>query len=145
MGFSSNGVYSPASGAESATPGATIKSSIWNSVFTDYAAALTQLAQNSFTSSVTRVTATTYTVATSDAAIIFNQAAACVVTLPTVASNVGRWLRVKTVAGPVNSASANVLPTTSDSAPGSVVLASTAGKYAVLTCDGTYWVAMEGN
>lgn len=145
MSFGNTGVYTPVTGAESATPGATIKSATWNSIFTDISAALTQIAQQAFTSSVVRVTATAYTVQTSDAAIIFNQAALVTLTLPAPASNVGRWLRVKTVAGGVNSASSNVLPLANDSVANATVVASAAGKYAVLACDGTNWVIMHGN
>src|SRR5271170_5972907 len=37
-------IYTPPAGAESATPGAVVQSAVWNAVFTDIAAALTQLA-----------------------------------------------------------------------------------------------------
>lgn len=40
------GVYTPASGAESAAPGVIIASAVWNAIFTDLSTALTQLAQN---------------------------------------------------------------------------------------------------
>jgi hypothetical protein len=43
MPFSGN-VYTPPLGAENAVPGAVLQSAIWNSIFTDMAAALTQLA-----------------------------------------------------------------------------------------------------
>jgi len=48
MPFGPNGTYTPVTGAESATPGAVIKSATWNSINTDYATALTQLGQQTF-------------------------------------------------------------------------------------------------
>lgn len=45
MAFSS-GVYTPASGATSATGGQTIASATWNGINTDYTTALNQLGQN---------------------------------------------------------------------------------------------------
>ena len=45
MGFASNGVYTPATGAENAYPGKVIASATWNAVFSDIANALTDLAQ----------------------------------------------------------------------------------------------------
>ena len=48
MPFSSTGVYTPAAGALTAVPGAIIKSSVWNAIFTDMTAAFTQVAQSRF-------------------------------------------------------------------------------------------------
>lgn len=43
---SATGVYTPPNGAENAFPGEVIASATWNAVFTDIAAALTQLGQS---------------------------------------------------------------------------------------------------
>lgn len=48
MPFSSTGVYTPAAGALTAAPGAIIKSSVWNAIFTDMTSAFTQVAQTRF-------------------------------------------------------------------------------------------------
>jgi len=48
MPFSGTGVYTPAAGALTAAPGAIIKSSVWNAIFTDMTAAFTQVAQSRF-------------------------------------------------------------------------------------------------
>lgn len=49
MPFSnSTGAYTPASGATSATPGQTIASATWNSIFTDLQTALSQLGEGTF-------------------------------------------------------------------------------------------------
>src|SRR5712671_2455892 len=48
MPFSGTGVYTPAAGALTAVPGAIIKSSVWNAIFTDMTAAFTQDAQSRF-------------------------------------------------------------------------------------------------
>ena len=42
MGFSTAGVYTPATGATTATPGSVIQSAVWNAIFTDLTTALTQ-------------------------------------------------------------------------------------------------------
>ena len=46
MTFAVTGIYTPPTGAEDATPGTVIRSATWNTVFTDIAAALTQLGMN---------------------------------------------------------------------------------------------------
>lgn len=43
MPFNGSGVYTPATGATTASPGALIQSAIWNNIFTDISSALTTL------------------------------------------------------------------------------------------------------
>jgi len=94
-------------------------------------------------STVTPVTAATYTVSSTDMSIIFNTTATCTVTLPT--ATVGRVLLVKTIAAfAINSASSNVLPINSGTAATSI-LSATAGKWAILVGNGTNWVIMASN
>jgi hypothetical protein len=70
MPFGSNGVYTPPTGAENATPGAVIRSATWNSIFTDIATALTQVGQQSFVQAPRAITANgSFTVHTTDVAI----------------------------------------------------------------------------
>ena len=44
----STGVYTPASGAETAAPGQVLQSAVWNNIFTDLSTALTTIGQGSF-------------------------------------------------------------------------------------------------
>lgn len=92
-----------------------------------------------------RTTAATYTVTATDYSITFNGSAGQTVTLPTPAASAGRWLVVRTIAAfAVASASANVVPLAGGAA-GTALLAATAGKWAVLHCDGTAWQVMMAN
>lgn len=65
------------------------------------------------------------------------------ITFPTASANVGRVVFVKNLSGTytVISAASNVKPVDSGTA-GTAILAATAGKWAVLVCDGTNWVVM---
>jgi hypothetical protein len=92
------------------------------------------------------VTASTYTVATTDNWIITNNTSGVTLTLPAAASFTGRILTVKTIAatGTVTSASSNVVPIAGGAA-GTAILAATAGKFATLVSDGTNWVIMQAN
>jgi hypothetical protein len=145
MSFANSGIYTPPTGATNSTPGTVIRSATWNTVFTDIAAALTQLAQQSFTSTVSTIAASAYTVVAADAALIFNVGSTATVTMPTPSTNVGRWLRIKTVASQAVISSASVVAPLASTTPGTAICAATAGKYAVMTCDGTSWVIMSGN
>ena len=145
MSFAANGIYTAPTGATNAAPGTVIRSLTWNTIFADISAALTQLAQQGFSPTVSTVAATSYTVASTDAALIFNAAGTATVVMPTPSSNSGRWLRLKTVANQaVVSSSSNIAPLASTT-PGATIVAATAGKFAVMTCDGTNWVVMSGN
>lgn len=76
--------------------------------------------------------------------VIANGSAANVtVTFPTASANTGRVVVIKNLSGTytVISAASNVKPLASGTA-GTAILAATAGKYAVLVCDGTDWVIM---
>lgn len=144
MGYGNTGIYTPPTGAESAVPGAVIKSSTWNSIFTDLSAALTQVAQQAFTSAlVTLGNINSYTLASSDCALLVSNASPTVLTLPPVTA--GRWLRIKTVNGAVNSASVNISSLTGSNT--SVIVGSGVGKYAVLIGDTAsgLWVTMQAN
>ena len=65
------------------------------------------------------------------------------ITFPTASSSAGRVVFVKNLSGTytVISASSNVKPVNSGTA-GTAILAATAGKWAILVCDGTDWVIM---
>lgn len=88
-------------------------------------------------------TATTYTVLSTDTHISWSATATTTFTLPT--ATLGRELYIRnTTAFAINSASANVLPLTSNTA-GTAILAATAGKFAKLVGNGTNWVVMMAN
>lgn len=72
MPFLANGTYVPPTGAENAAPGEVIKSSVWNTIFTDISAALTTLGQASpVTATPTTLTAPgNYTVSASDRMVL---------------------------------------------------------------------------
>ena len=70
-------------------------------------------------------------------------AANVTVTFPTASANTGRVVVIKNLSATytVISAGSNVKPLASGTA-GTAILAATAGKWAVLVCDGTNWVVM---
>jgi hypothetical protein len=85
-----------------------------------------------------------FTLGATENFIIANGSAANVtVTFPTASANTGRVVVIKNLSGTytVISASSNVKPVNSGTA-GTAILAATAGKWAVLVCDGTDWVVM---
>lgn len=83
-----------------------------------------------------------FTLADNENWIICN-GAGIVVTLPLAGAYTGREVMIKTIAAQaVISASANVVPLTG-SAPGTAILAGTAGNWATLVSDGANWVIMQ--
>lgn len=84
-----------------------------------------------------------YTVAAGDNTIINSVAAT--LTLPAVATNKARKLRVVTTgANAIISNASNVVPITGGAA-GTAILAATAGKWADLECDGSNWIITASN
>ena len=79
----STGIYTPPTGAENAVPGEIIRSALWNTIFTDIAAALTQLGQSQIVQAPTILTSggTSYDVLTTDTLILV-QANTPTITLP---------------------------------------------------------------
>jgi hypothetical protein len=97
------------------------------------------------TSVVKSITAATYTVAGTDAALSFFTSATCTVTLPSPAAYPGRVLSFRnTAAFAINSASANVSPIGGGALSASI-LAATVGKWCELQSDGTNWLIMSSN
>ncbi len=94
---------------------------------------------------LTTQAASTYTVLTTDYAMTANYAGTVTYTLPAAASFIGRVLTLRTVtANTAVSATANVVPLIGGSA-GTAILAGTAGKWADLQSDGTYWNIIRAN
>lgn len=90
------------------------------------------------------VNAATYAVAVGDVSLRFTTTN-CTVTLPAPATFPGRVLYLNTItANSVTSAGTNVVPLGSNT-PGTVILAATAGKCAMLHSDGTNWIVMSAN
>ena len=90
------------------------------------------------------INASTYTVASTDASLIFTTTG-CTVTMPAASSYPGRVLNVKNVSAiAVNSASSNIVPLATTTA-GTAILSASAGKWAMLQSDGTNWVIMAPN
>jgi hypothetical protein len=89
------------------------------------------------------VSSNAYTVSPNDKWITLNTTGIHTITLPSPGDS-GRELVIKqTAAFAVNSASANVLPLTSNT-PGTAILTG-AGKFAKLISNGVHWVIMESN
>ena len=92
-----------------------------------------------------KVSATSYTVTTTDASIIFDTTANCNVVMPAAATYPGRILYVKTIAArTINSTSASIKPIDSNTAANNI-LTNVAGKFAMLQSDGNNWVIMMNN
>ena len=90
-------------------------------------------------------TVSSYTVATKDVAVIFDVAATSTLTLPVGSLFPGRRIRVVTrQARAVLSSQSNIIPITGGAAT-NAILAATAGKWADLESDGTYWVITASN
>jgi hypothetical protein len=86
-----------------------------------------------------------YSHAITDSSLIFNGAGSIALTLLSAASFPGCELWVKNIAAfTVVSASANVTPQ-AGGAPGTAILAATAGKWALLKSDGANWQIMASN
>ena len=86
-----------------------------------------------------------FTLGATENFIVCNGTGTITVTFPTASANTGRVVWIKTIAAQaVSSASSNVKPLNSNTA-GTAILTNTAGKYAVLVCDGTDWVIMDAN
>ena len=86
-----------------------------------------------------------FTLGATENFIVCNGSGTITVTFPTASANTGRVVWIKTIAAQaVSSASSNVQPLNSATA-GTAILANTAGKYAVLVCNGTDWVIMDAN
>lgn len=86
-----------------------------------------------------------FTLGATENFVVCNGTGTITVTFPTASANTGRVVWIKTIAAQaVSSASSNVQPLTSATA-GTAILTGTAGKFAMLVCDGTDWVVMSAN
>lgn len=100
MSFNASGVYTPASGATTATPGAIIASATWNSIFTDLSNALTLLGQQLYGSTAIDNTKSPYAPTTTDTLLLVSTTgAAVVINLPSASSRNGYRLRIKDSGG----------------------------------------------
>ena len=103
-----------------------------------------QTTTNSIATNEVTISASTYSVLSTDHTVI-QTTAASTYTLPAASLNAGRELHIVTqYAGAVISASANVVPLAGGTA-GTAILAATAGKWATLKSNGTNWVIIASN
>lgn len=81
MPFNSSGVYTPPTGAQNAAPGVVIRSTTWNTIFTDISAALTTLGQASpaVAAPTTLSAASAYTVVPADRVVLVSAAVGTIV------------------------------------------------------------------
>lgn len=100
MPFNGSGVYTPPAGATTAAPGDVIKSSVWDSIFTDISNALTLLGQQLY--GATQVSSTPYVPLAADSFLLMNVASAAVVNLPLSSSRSGYPLKIKDISGAVS-------------------------------------------
>lgn len=108
MPYDSTGVYTPPAGAETAAPGDVIRSSTWNSIFTDISAALTLLGQQLY--GTTSVTGATYVPVATDSLLLVNRAGAVAINLPTAATMNGAPLAVKDISGVAHTNNITITP-----------------------------------
>ena len=100
MPFNSSGVYTPASGATTATPGQIIASATWNAIHTDFSNALTLLGQQLYNQTPVAFGASPYTpVATDSLLLVASSGGAITISLPSAASRNGYPLKVKDSTG----------------------------------------------
>lgn len=87
-----------------------------------------------------------YTVGGNDYVIISNRGASNTFTLPTPASNGGRFLKILNIGGAfsVSSATSNVVPRAGGAA-GTAILPATDGAWAELVCDGSNWLIIASS
>lgn len=89
MPFNSSGVYTAPAGATTAAPGQVIRSTTWNSIFTDISTALTQLGQQSWVAAPRVISvAGNITIAAADAVVLI-QATVGTITMPACATKQG--------------------------------------------------------
>lgn len=95
------GVYTPPSGAENAFPGKVIASAVWNAIFTDIAAALTQFGEVFIAEPTVETTAGPFTIADGVGLFALNKGSpsATSLTLPAVADRNGLLLIIIDWAG----------------------------------------------
>lgn len=98
------GVYTAATGATNAAAGDVIRSSTWNSIFTDIQTALTLLGQQLYNQ--TSVTASPYAPAATDTLALVNVAGAVTVNLPAASGRSGYPITIKDISG--NAATNNI-------------------------------------
>ena len=103
-------------------------------------------ANGSFAGPLPVTVTNSYTVGNNDYVIISNRGASNTLTLPTPASNGGRFLKILNIGGAftVVSASANVVPRAGGTAT-TAILPATDGAWAELHCDGTNWLIIASS
>jgi hypothetical protein len=110
MPFDSTGTYTPASGATTAVPGEVIASATWNAIFTDIAAALTQLGQSTSVQTPRIITSPgSITVAVTDTVILI-QASVPNINLPASATKTSPVTIIGNAAGIFGTNNSTLVP-----------------------------------
>jgi hypothetical protein len=110
MPYNTSGVYTPANGAVNAFPGEVIQSAIWNAVFADIVAALTQVGQQQIILLPRIITVTgNITVAVTDRIILIG-ASVSVINLPASATKVNPVTIIGNATGIFSSHNATLTP-----------------------------------
>ena len=118
---------------------------IWTKWFNVLFQYLSSFPVSSLVNTISPVTASTYSVNTTDATIVVNHAGISTLTFPLASVYMGRSILIKTVtANTVVSATANIIPLIGGSAS-TAILAGTAGKWAIVQSDGKSWQIMASN
>jgi len=100
-------VYTPATGATTAVPGGLIQSAIWNGIFADLSAALTQLGQQQYNTTTVTNAQSPYTVLATDTVILADTTSGTVVlNLGAASARNGQTLKIKDYKG--NAATNNI-------------------------------------
>jgi hypothetical protein len=132
MPFNSAGVYTPASGAETAVPGAVIASATWNSIFTDISSALTLLGQQLYNQTTVLIGASPYTPAATDALLLVTSSGGAItISLPTAASRSGYPIGIKDISGQAGTNNITINRASSDTIDGltSIKIATNYGAF----------------
>lgn len=139
MPYNSAGIYTPASGATTAVPGDLIRSSTWNSIFTDISSVLTLLGQQLY--GTTSVIVSPYVPVAADAFLLVNKNTAVAINLPTATSRNGYPLAIKDISGAAQTNNITINRNGSDTIEGltSIVIDVAYGGYTLYPVTGG-WV-----
>ena len=118
MPIAPSGIYTGPTGSTNSTPGQVIRSATWNTINTDVATALTQLAQQVFLPIPRTVASGSFTVAIADTAVLVKGSSPTIV-LPLSSTKTGTVRIFGDAATVFGSANALVIATSPDTISGS--------------------------
>jgi hypothetical protein len=123
MPYSADGVYTPPTGAENASPSQIIRSATWNTIFTDLSSALSTVGNGAaWLNSPTTITSGPYTVLPTDVVVLVKGAVGTIA-LPLSSTKTPGLTYIMGAASTVfGSASAVVVPTSPETVNGAATL-----------------------